>query len=244
MDTAAKTVLEVLGRGGVHRPKIFRDLRINPNVIKRMLFSGEIQRILTNGVGSVVWGYALPSVEPDPLDGDVARLSEIALHHPKGVLCLQSAMRYHGFTDEFQSVLHVAIKPGANRRTSLQGVKFVHWGRARPVLDKEGRPVFDRSGNPETRDPRFDLGVDEVSLGGIPGKITNPARTVCDIFQPRLDEFRSDRVGALAKLAENHGESALGKAVQYARKLGWGADLQDAVEGLKEGMRCSGHRSP
>ena len=217
MSTHPERALEILKERGVLRPRELRREGITNAVVARLMERGLIQRVVSGGQDDLLLGYALAGEPAGPVDADQDRLADIAVRHPSGVLCLQSAMRFHGFTDEYQDDLHVAVRPGASRRTSLKGLKVIYWHK------------------PEA----FVTGVVARSLGGVPCRITDPARTVADLFSPgRGSRAGGDRMQALALLAERHGVGEVRAALAHATALGWGKSMLDPVKGFLEGWRC------
>ncbi len=97
-----------------------------------------------------------------PLDANHA-LAEAAKRVPKGVVCLVSALAFHELTDTIPSRVWMAIGP------------------------KDRRPAAD---SPPLQFVRFPdrllrSGVKEHTIEGVRVRITNPARTVVDLFRYR-----------------------------------------------------------
>ena len=215
MADHSSLALDMLAAGKILRPRDFRRSGIPNVVIKRLLERSMIQRVVSLG-DDLLLGYALAGNPAGPEEIEHNRLAEIAVQHPSGVLCLQSALRYHGYTDEFQVPFHVAIRSGANHHTSIQNLSFVRWSDSK----------------------RFEIGVDRVSLGGVSCSITDPARTVADLYGPGRN-MGADRMRAMSMLAGEHGEEAVRKALSHAVALGWGKAMEEAVQGFLEGWRCN-----
>jgi predicted transcriptional regulator of viral defense system len=90
-------------------------------------------------------------------------LAEAAKLVPKGVICLVSALAFHGLTDTIPSRVWMAIGPKDRRpRTDHPPLQFVRFG------DKVLRS-----------------GVEEHRIEGVPVRIYNPAKTVIDLFRYR-----------------------------------------------------------
>jgi predicted transcriptional regulator of viral defense system len=115
-------------------------------------------------------------------------LAEAAKLVPKGVVCLVSALAFHELTDTIPPRVWMAIGPKDRRprvlRPPLQFVRF--------------------------SDKLFRAGVDVHRIEGVPVRITNPARTIVDLFRYR--------------------QSA---GVRFQKSPG----LNLALEGLKEALR-------
>jgi predicted transcriptional regulator of viral defense system len=97
-----------------------------------------------------------------PLDANHS-LAEAAKVVPKGLICLVSALAYHELTDTIPSRIWMAIGPKDRKpRTARPPLQFVRFG------EKVMR-----------------AGVEEHVIEGVKVKITNPAKTVVDLFRYR-----------------------------------------------------------
>lgn len=145
-------ILEIVAEAGVLRP---RDLEAHG--IPRIYLSRLCERGLLDRVGRGL--YVLP-------DADVSEhhtLAEAGKRVPHGVVCLLSALRFHGLTTQSPSEVWLAI------------------------ANKAWRPQVDY---PPLRFVRFsertlEAGVEEHSIEGILVRIYNPAKTVADCFKYR-----------------------------------------------------------
>jgi predicted transcriptional regulator of viral defense system len=145
-------ILEIVGEAGVLRP---RDL--DAHGIPRIYLSRLCERGLLDRVGRGL--YVLP-------DADVSEhhtLAEAGKRVPHGVVCLLSALRFHGLTTQSPSEVWLAI------------------------ANKAWRPQVDY---PPLRFVRFsertlEAGVEEHSIEGVLVRIYNPAKTVADCFKYR-----------------------------------------------------------
>jgi predicted transcriptional regulator of viral defense system len=90
-------------------------------------------------------------------------LAEAAKLVPKGVICLVSALSFHGLTDTIPPWVWMAIGPRDRRpRISHPSLQFVRFG------DKVLRS-----------------GIEKHSIGGVMVQIYSPAKTVVDLFRYR-----------------------------------------------------------
>ncbi|MFN2183435.1 MAG: type IV toxin-antitoxin system AbiEi family antitoxin domain-containing protein [Anaerolineae bacterium] len=145
-------ILEIVAEAGVLRP---RDL--DAHGIPRIYLSRLCERGLLDRVGRGL--YVLP-------DADVSEhhtLAEAGKRVPHGVVCLLSALRFHGLTTQSPSEVWLAIG------------------------NKAWRPQVDY---PPLRFVRFsertlEAGVEEHSIEGVLVRIYNPAKTVADYFKYR-----------------------------------------------------------
>ena len=145
-------ILEIVAKAGVLRP---RDL--DAHGIPRIYLSRLCERGLLDRVGRGL--YVLP-------DADVSEhhtLAEAGKRVPHGVVCLLSALRFHGLTTQSPSEVWLAIG------------------------NKAWRPQVDY---PPLRFVRFsertlEAGVEEHFIEGVLVRIYNPAKTVADCFKYR-----------------------------------------------------------
>jgi predicted transcriptional regulator of viral defense system len=145
-------ILEIAEQEGVLRP---RDL--DAHGIPRIYLGRLCERGLLDRVGRGL--YVLP-------DADVSEhhtLAEAGKRVPHGVVCLLSALRFHGLTTQSPSEVWLAIG------------------------NKAWRPQVDY---PPLRFVRFsertlEAGVEEHSIEGVLVRVYNPAKTVADCFKYR-----------------------------------------------------------
>lgn len=152
MQTTQESILDLARTRGLLRP-LDLNARGLPRVsLTRLVRQGRLARV---GRGL----YALPD---RPVSAHSA-LAEVARRHPRAVVCLLSALRFHELTTQAPFEVWLAIP-----------------GKARP-------PRLDY---PPLRVLRFSAaaltaGVDEHEIDGVPVRITNLARTVADCFKFR-----------------------------------------------------------
>jgi predicted transcriptional regulator of viral defense system len=145
-------ILEIVEQAGVLRP---RDLDVHG--IPRVYLSRLCERGLLQRVGRGL--YVLSNVDVS----EHHTLAEACKRIPHGVVCLLSALRYHGLTT--QSPFEVWLAIGS----------------------KAWRPQVDY---PRLRFVRFsartlEAGVEEHSIEGVLVRVFDPAKTVADCFKYR-----------------------------------------------------------
>ncbi len=88
----------------------------------------------------------------------------VSLRNPKAVFCLNSAASYHGIIENMAANLNIAVPKAARKPTEeLTGgmsARFLKWS-----------------------DTSMEKGVSTVVIDGVGVKITDPARTVVDMFR-------------------------------------------------------------
>ena len=151
-STQRDKATKFLQKHGIVRLSEFKDAGITAATISRMVEDGDVIR-LARGL------YQLPDA---PLDAHHS-LAEAAKRVPKGVVCLVSALAFHGLTDQLPRAVWMAI-----------GTK--DWS------PKEGSPPI--------KIVRFTYklltdDVVTVQIEGVPVKIFGVAKTIADCFRHR-----------------------------------------------------------
>ena len=145
-------VLEIARRLGVLRP---RDL--DAHGIPRVYLSRLHDRYLLRRVGRGLY------VAADLKATEHHTLAEACKRVPHGVLCLLSALQFHGLTTQAPFEVWVAIEEKARLpRVTRPRMRFVRF-----------------SGKALTE------GVEERNIEGVSVKVYNPAKTVADCFKYR-----------------------------------------------------------
>ena len=151
-STQRSQALALLKRRGMTRLAEFGEAGITATTVSRMEQAGEVVR-LARGL------YQLPDAALHPHQS----LAEVTRLVPKGVICLASALAFHGLTDQMPPKVWIAI------------------GR------KDWRP---RVSYPPIRVARFsdDLlrrGVERKKIAGTAVPVFGVAKTVADLFRYR-----------------------------------------------------------
>lgn len=152
--TAAQRLraLDLLRDRGMLRLKDFIAAGIGPETLARLVREQAVVRP-SRGL------YQLPDAHVDAAHS----LAEAAVLVPKGVVCLVSALQYHGLTLQMPSVVWMAIDRAA-------------W---RPKIDHPPVRFVRFSGSALTE------GVERHRIENIDVPITDPARTIVDCFRYR-----------------------------------------------------------
>jgi predicted transcriptional regulator of viral defense system len=149
MATKSEQLLSLLHRQGMVRPRDLDDHGIPRMVLTRLYRAGVLERP-SRGL------YVLADTEPT----ENHDLAEACKRVPHGVVCLLSALRFHGLTTQAPFEVWLAI----DRKARLPRVE-----------------------HPPLRIVRFPglvqaRGIEEHRIEGVPVRITTPARTVVDCF--------------------------------------------------------------
>jgi predicted transcriptional regulator of viral defense system len=134
------------------QPRDFKKLGIHPEEISRLVSKGELLRL---GRGR----YVLPEAQHS---ADIG-LALVAAAAPRSVICLLSALRFHGIGTQAPHEVWIAVEQGA----------------ARPRLDYPPVRVTLVSG------AAFSFAVERHAIDGISVRIYSAAKTVTDCFKFR-----------------------------------------------------------
>jgi predicted transcriptional regulator of viral defense system len=179
METTQDTILDLARHRGLIRPLDLTAHGLPRVSLTRLVRQGRLARV---GRGL----YALP----DRSVSEHSTLAEVARKHPRAVVCLLSALRFHELGTQAPFEVWLAI-PNKARAPSLDSLHLT--GPLRIV-----------------RFPEIALteGVDEHLIDGVPVRITGIARTVADCFKYR------NKIGldvALESLREALGTNGQGR---------------------------------
>ncbi|MBF0543064.1 MAG: AbiEi antitoxin N-terminal domain-containing protein [Candidatus Riflebacteria bacterium] len=145
-------ILEIARNSGIIRAIDLKKAGVSRNYLYKLHESGLLFKI-SRGL------YKLPKT---PVT-EHSIFSEIAKRIPKAVICLLSALTFHGATTQLPHEIWIALPKGA-------------W---RPHLDYPSRNVTYVSGE------AYFFGVKEHKIDGVIVKIYSPAKTVADCFKFR-----------------------------------------------------------
>lgn len=150
--TQRETARDLLAAGGILRLSELREAGVTAATLSRMEKDGDVVR-LARGL------YQRPDADLDAHH----TLAEAAKRFPKAVICLVSALAFHGLTDQLPAKVWLAI--GRNDWTP-------------------------RAGDIPVRTLRFadDLLADSVGthvIEGVPVKVFGVAKTIADCFRHR-----------------------------------------------------------
>ena len=152
MNAPAERLIDLVRSQGLIRPSDLVPLGISRVSLTRAVRRGQLQRI---GRGL----YGLPGREVSAQGS----LAEVALRVPKGIVCLLSALRFHGLTTQAPFEVWLAIENKATR----------------PKLDYPPLRVVRFSG------AAFTEGVEAHIVDGVTVRVTGVAKTVADCFKYR-----------------------------------------------------------
>ena len=152
METAAERLIKLARSQGLIRPRDLEPRGIPRISLTRAVGRGELER-----VGRGLYGL------PDRPISAHGTLAEVARRVPKGVICLLSALRFHGLTTQAPFEIWLAIQNKA----------------LAPKLDYPPLRIVRFSGEAWT------AGVETHVVDGVPVRVTGVAKTVADCFKYR-----------------------------------------------------------
>lgn len=152
MDATTDKLIELARLRGLIRPSDLNSLEIPRISLTRAVRRGQLERI---GRGL----YGLPGREISA-NGSLA---EVAIRVPKGLICLLSALRFHGLTTQAPFEVWLAIENKA----------------LAPKLEFPPLRIVRFSGAALTE------GIEEHIVDGVTIRITSVAKTVADCFKYR-----------------------------------------------------------
>jgi predicted transcriptional regulator of viral defense system len=152
MESSTEKLLAIVRNAGLIRAKDLAPLGIARVALTRAVRTGQLER-----VGRGLYGLTTRSVSAH------GTLAEVAKRVPNGVICLLSALRFHGLTTQAPFEVWVAI---ANKA-------------AAPRLDYPPLRVVRFSG------AALFEGVEQNIVDDVTVRVTSVARTVADCFKFR-----------------------------------------------------------
>jgi predicted transcriptional regulator of viral defense system len=152
MATSHQNILDLAAARGLIRPRDLTERGLPTVALTRLVRQGRLQRV---GRGL----YALP----DRPVSEHNALAEVARKHPQAIVCLLSALRFHGLTTQSPFEVWLAIPNKARA----------------PKMDYPPLRIVRFSGVALTR------GVEDHVIDGVPVRVTSVARTVADCFKFR-----------------------------------------------------------
>jgi len=171
-DPATLALRHLRAVKGVFRSRQARQLGIRAEMLRQLRDQGHVDQ-LSRGV------YRLTSL-PAPANPD---LLVVAARIPQAVLCLISALSFHGITDEIAHVVYIALPRGAEQ----------------PRLDHPPLHVV------RLRPMTFQAGIELHRQDGVDLRVYSPAKTVADCFRFRRQVGLEVAMKALKELRRRRG---------------------------------------
>lgn len=170
-------------KGGIAKTSDLSNLGIDYRRLQKFVEEGKLERIKS--------GYYSVSFKQKPEE------SMIPILFPDGVLCMETALYYHGYLKERPYIWHIAI----DKNTSKSRFKMDY-----PIV----QPYYSEAAV-------LELGVTTVELGGQEMKIYEKERLVCDClkYEDKMNRESLKR-GLLGFLIDE--EKDIAKLMTYAKE--------------------------
>ncbi|MDO8804546.1 MAG: type IV toxin-antitoxin system AbiEi family antitoxin domain-containing protein [Elusimicrobiota bacterium] len=178
----AKELAALKKMPGVFKTRDVCRLKIHPRNLYAMVNMGLLEKI-SRGT------YRLPGRPQENPD-----IVNVAIRAPKGVICLISALAYHGITTQIPREVYLAVARGAEM----------------PRLEYPPIRIFRFSKEP------LDSGIETHIIDGVPVRIYNPEKTLADCFKFRGKVGLDTSIEAL-KMYLRRKNKNLNKLIMYAK---------------------------
>ena len=167
---------------GVFKTQDVRKLKIHTRNLYSMVSSGLLEKI-SRGT------YRLPGLPQQNPD-----IVNVAIRVPKGVICLISALAYHGITTQIPREVYLAAARGTET----------------PRLDYPPIRLFRFSKE------ALNSGIEPHTIDGVPVKIYNPEKTLADCFKFRAAVGLDTTLEAL-KMYLHRKDKNISRLIGYAK---------------------------
>jgi len=181
-------MLAFLAQHSPARARDLKDIGISATAISRAVADGEVIRI---GRGL----YQLQDSEPDMH----MALAEIAKRAPKAVICLVSALSFHGLTDQIPRKVWIAI--GAR--------------------DWEPKIEYPRIRAVRFTEPYFSQGIETHTISGVDVQVYSVPKSIADAFRNRKLVDRSVAIECMKSALESRKASPGSLAVAAQENGAW-----------------------
>jgi len=197
-QSATDTMLAYMANRTLTRARELKVQGVSGTAISRAVASGVILRV---GRGL----YQLPDAD---IDTHIS-LVEVATQAPKAVICLISALSFHGLTDQLPRKVWIAIgtKDWAPKSSSIS---------IRPV---------------RFREPYFSNGIETHTIGGVDVRLYSVSKSIADAFRnPKLVD-RSVAIECLKSALETR-RATVGDIAHAASQYGVAKRMGPYLEAL------------
>ncbi|ARN57471.1 type IV toxin-antitoxin system AbiEi family antitoxin domain-containing protein [Sedimentisphaera salicampi] len=153
MGIKAQKLIENLRQYGMLKTGEIVELGISKEYLRKLTVQGTVERV-SRGL------YTLPNNDYSPMQS----IAEVSKQVPKGVICLLSALRFHGFTTQNPFEVWIAIE-NRSRKPEIKASAKVRYVR------------FSQRA--------FTDGIQEKRIDQLKVRVYSPAKTVADCFKYR-----------------------------------------------------------
>jgi len=182
LEKYAKELAKLRKLPGVFKTKDVRKLKIHTRNLYAMASSGLLEKI-SRGT------YRLPGLPQQNPD-----IVNVAVCVPKGVICLISALAYHGITTQIPREVYLAAARGTEMpRLTYPPIRLFRFSKE-----------------------ALNSGVETHTIDGVPVKIYNPEKTLADCFKFRATLGKDTALEALKMYLRGRGKN-VNKLIGYAK---------------------------
>ncbi len=175
-----------LEHNGIMRTKELSEAGIHYRTLQRLEESGKIEKIR--------YGYYQWQDERA-----FSEVSAIVSLFPEGILCMDTALLYYGYSERTPTAWHIAIDNRA--------------GRSRFQIDyPEIKPHF-------TKEERLGIGVTEGAIDGITVRIYDRERVLCDCLR-HVNQMDGEIFNMVIRRYIHDSKKNIPRLMEYARRLG------------------------
>jgi predicted transcriptional regulator of viral defense system len=152
MAKALQKIMRYVGQHGMVRPRDIEAIGLPREYLIRLHRQGKLNR---SGRGLYT--------TPDANVTEFHSYAEVTKRVPDAVICLLSALAFHGITTQSPSAVWIALRKGARR----------------PALASPSLRIVRLSG------PSLTEGIEDHKVEGVPVRVYSAAKTVADCFKFR-----------------------------------------------------------
>lgn len=171
--------------GGVMRTAELKEIGYYYTKIQKLLESGQIEQIRR--------GYY--QYVDDNSFSDVPTITKL---FSDGVICMESALEYYGYTDRTPSAWHLAVGSKSTRTRF-----YIDY----PII----KPHF-------IREDRYPIGIDAGEIDGLEVKVYDRERTICDILLHR-NKIDGEVFNTAIRRYVNDSKKMEARLIKYAKLL-------------------------
>jgi len=182
MNSETKAQDIIRSKGGIIRTVDAQASGIHPRTLYQLRDSGILEQ-LSRGVFKLAEKANIS--DPD--------LVIVAMRVPKGVLCLVSALAYHGITTQIPHEVSIAVPQGSKA----------------PKIDNPPVRIHKYS------DATYSMGIEEHMIDGVKIRVYDPEKTLVDCFRFR-NVLGMDVVLEALKLYRSRMKMDINKLMRYA----------------------------
>ncbi len=183
MDRELKKIFEY--HGGVMKTAELKEAGYYYKKIRSLIDSGQIEQV-RRGYYQYIGNASF---------SDIPSITKL---FPDGIICMESALEYYGYTDRTPSAWHLAVE-----NTSTRTRFYIDY----PII----KPHFIKA-------DRYLLGIDQGEIDGCEVKIYDRDRTICDLLLHR-NKIDGEVFNTAIQRYINDPKRMTARLMKYAKQL-------------------------